>query len=351
MQLGNADASEGEWAVEAIETHAGAKENAVFLVKWKSGDKTWLPYYQITHLNALTEYFELQGIEKIDYLREGTGQPPKDDLQNYIGAVHLFRDCNYKRIPPIAHRPLPVPPSPHLRNHHVLSHQHPTPCLPRPSHPTCQSRVLPAAHERNTGRHSRWATTGIPLVRPGAEGRSSSFHPAIWVPAIRNTVQRASEHDRRLGPPRRCRCSSNHQLTYQPQPFQCRRRGPRGRTVFSPCGPCSRRREGRTAERHAVECCSTKCSEPPFGPAASGAEREVRGIGRQAGDSMPTYAQTTGGTNYGSAARYGNTASCCSAQSHHNYQSPCVNGGNSIRGESGRRVRRQRRFDFSGRRI
>jgi hypothetical protein len=49
--------------VDAIEDHAGSKEDAVFLVRWKSGDKTWLPYYQITHLNMLTEDFELQGID------------------------------------------------------------------------------------------------------------------------------------------------------------------------------------------------------------------------------------------------------------------------------------------------
>jgi hypothetical protein len=90
MQLGDTETMEGEWAVDQIKSHAGTKESAVFLVRWKTGDKTWLPYYQITHLTALTDYFELQGINSIEQLQEGMGQPLKDDLQNYIGALHLF---------------------------------------------------------------------------------------------------------------------------------------------------------------------------------------------------------------------------------------------------------------------
>jgi hypothetical protein len=122
-QLGNADTSEGEWAVDAVETHAGAKENAVFLVRWKSGDKTWLPYYQITHLNALSEYFELQEINGIEYLREGTGRPPKDDLQNYIGEnlqarflpIPIHRHCQRHRTPqPISPKQI------HLSDHQPL---------------------------------------------------------------------------------------------------------------------------------------------------------------------------------------------------------------------------------------
>jgi hypothetical protein len=129
MQLGNMDAK-GEWAVDAIEMHADAKENAVFLVKWKSGDKTWLPYYQITHLNALTEYFELQGIKRIEYLRKGTRCPPKDDIQNYIGALHFFQGCNYKRSPSQTRRSSIFPNSHSSSKHHVLSHQQLAPRIP-----------------------------------------------------------------------------------------------------------------------------------------------------------------------------------------------------------------------------
>ncbi|KAF8231198.1 hypothetical protein L208DRAFT_1470649 [Tricholoma matsutake] len=37
-------------------------------MRWKSGDVTWMPYYQIEHLDALRAYFELLGIEKIHEL-------------------------------------------------------------------------------------------------------------------------------------------------------------------------------------------------------------------------------------------------------------------------------------------
>ena len=74
--------------MEQIETHAGTREDAVFLIRWKMGDKTWLLYYQITHLNVLTDYLELQGVNSIEQLREGAGQPLEDDIQNYIGALH-----------------------------------------------------------------------------------------------------------------------------------------------------------------------------------------------------------------------------------------------------------------------
>jgi len=130
-QLGNSDDTEGEWAVDSIEDHVGAKEDSVFLVKWKSGDRTWLPFYQITHLNALTDYFELQGIDKIEKLQEGTGQLPSDDLQNYIGVLHPFRGCNYKRTPSHASHSHIVSSPPSSPHYHVSSYpQQPTPHIP-----------------------------------------------------------------------------------------------------------------------------------------------------------------------------------------------------------------------------
>jgi hypothetical protein len=56
-------------------------------MEWKSGDITWLPYYQITHLQALTDYLDLYGESKISKLPKGTGQPPQDDPQIFIGVV------------------------------------------------------------------------------------------------------------------------------------------------------------------------------------------------------------------------------------------------------------------------
>src|ERR1700728_3333376 len=54
-----------EWAVSSINTHHGKGADALFELTWKSGDRVWLPYYEISHLDALTQYFEAQGITNI----------------------------------------------------------------------------------------------------------------------------------------------------------------------------------------------------------------------------------------------------------------------------------------------
>ena len=63
-QLGNADSTKGEWAVDKIPGHAGLMGDAVFEICWQSGDTIWLPYYQISHLAALQQYLDVLGIKK-----------------------------------------------------------------------------------------------------------------------------------------------------------------------------------------------------------------------------------------------------------------------------------------------
>ena len=58
--------------------------NATFEIKWKAGDITWLPYYQVTHLQALTDYMDLLGVAKIPH---GQGNPPQDDPQIFINSI------------------------------------------------------------------------------------------------------------------------------------------------------------------------------------------------------------------------------------------------------------------------
>ena len=89
-QIGGDLEADDEWAVDRIILHAGSGTDAVFEIKWKSGDITWLPYYQITHLNALTKYMDLLGISKISTLPQGKGSPPPDDPQVFIGSLSPF---------------------------------------------------------------------------------------------------------------------------------------------------------------------------------------------------------------------------------------------------------------------
>lgn len=76
-----------EWAVDRILSHHGSRTDAIFEILWKSGDVTWLPYYQITHLQALTDYLGLLGVSKIAKLPKGMGRPPLDDPQVFVGAI------------------------------------------------------------------------------------------------------------------------------------------------------------------------------------------------------------------------------------------------------------------------
>ncbi|KAK0474746.1 hypothetical protein IW261DRAFT_1568230 [Armillaria novae-zelandiae] len=68
--------AEAQWKIEHILSHHGAKEQAVFKVKWTTGDVTWLPYDQIIGLGCLKEYLELLGVETIEQLPSGSAVVP-----------------------------------------------------------------------------------------------------------------------------------------------------------------------------------------------------------------------------------------------------------------------------------
>jgi hypothetical protein len=91
-QLGMDSQTDGEWAVDRILSHAGSRTDSVFEIKWRSGDVTWLPYYQITHLQALTDYLELLGVDNISKLAAGKGTPPPDDPQIFLGAITFYQN-------------------------------------------------------------------------------------------------------------------------------------------------------------------------------------------------------------------------------------------------------------------
>jgi len=88
-QIGDGPDIEDEWAVDVIRSHAGSGEHSVFKILWKSGDVTWMPYYQIRHLQALDTYLELMGVEDALKLVAGKGKPPQEDPQVFLGAMSL----------------------------------------------------------------------------------------------------------------------------------------------------------------------------------------------------------------------------------------------------------------------
>ena len=89
-QVGDSPTTEGEWAVECILSHARSRMDSVFEIKRKLGDVTWLPYYQITHLQALMDYLDLLGESDIQKLPKGTSKPPLEDPQLFAGSLSFL---------------------------------------------------------------------------------------------------------------------------------------------------------------------------------------------------------------------------------------------------------------------
>ncbi|KIK91350.1 hypothetical protein PAXRUDRAFT_797952 [Paxillus rubicundulus Ve08.2h10] len=74
MQVANFSKPKPEWAVDKVLAHYGTGKDALFEMRWTTGDITWLSYNQIVHLDALDEYLKLQDVE-------GIRTPPHDNPQ------------------------------------------------------------------------------------------------------------------------------------------------------------------------------------------------------------------------------------------------------------------------------
>jgi hypothetical protein len=88
-QIGEGPDSEDEWAVDLIRSHAGSGEDSIFEILWKSGDVTWMPLYQIQHLQAFETYLESIGVSDASKLLPGKGNPPREDPQVFLGAMSI----------------------------------------------------------------------------------------------------------------------------------------------------------------------------------------------------------------------------------------------------------------------
>ena len=75
-----------EWTVDKILSHQGSHSDAKFEVLWTSGDKTWLPYGEIAHLRALTDYFEILGVNNITQLTDNNIGDALDDDELDVAA-------------------------------------------------------------------------------------------------------------------------------------------------------------------------------------------------------------------------------------------------------------------------
>ncbi|RXW19433.1 hypothetical protein EST38_g6418 [Candolleomyces aberdarensis] len=78
---------ESEWSVDRILSHSGTGRNAMFEVKWRAGDITWLPHDQLDGLEPLRAYLEALDIGNIDNLPMGAGKPLGNDPEAHLGAI------------------------------------------------------------------------------------------------------------------------------------------------------------------------------------------------------------------------------------------------------------------------
>ena len=115
-QFSLGDSSEGEWAVDKIISHSGSKENSIFEILWQASDITWLPYHQISHLNALPVYLDLLGISGISELPKGHIKLPADDPQVFSGQLDVIPIPKHHKVSsqPLYRTKHSTPPIPHL---------------------------------------------------------------------------------------------------------------------------------------------------------------------------------------------------------------------------------------------
>ena len=171
-QLGSEPDTEGEWAVDSILSHSGSNTDSIFEIKWKSGDITWLPYYQITHLQALTDYLDLLGIKNISTLPKGAGQPPREDPQLFLGLVSFS--------------PQPIlPPTTPERKPLKASH--------RPSRPNIPKSTAPSPSHSFTRTYT--IHTDSYNIMPPHRGRSKTKLLGIDHPSFTRTTYLMREPD------------------------------------------------------------------------------------------------------------------------------------------------------------
>jgi hypothetical protein len=97
-QLGNRPKLEEEWAVEEIISHCGMQGDTIFVIKWKTGNITWLPSHEVSHLQAFKNYLDVQGVKQIDQLPPGKGNCLSDNSQIVINLIE-FKPNNTRLQP------------------------------------------------------------------------------------------------------------------------------------------------------------------------------------------------------------------------------------------------------------
>lgn len=180
-----------EWAADKIICHRGSHSDAEFKVQWTAGDQSWLPYEEIAHLKALTDYFEAIGVDGIENLRDvGDGGLSDDDPQVSFGHLAPHRTSRPHRPNPRNH------PSPNHPRTRASRPRQPKPRPTSPRTPRRSQRSVPPARPRRRREHSD-------LHSPRHTCRGSTRRPPVKTP--RNT---SHHHRSRRATPQSAPCLS-----------------------------------------------------------------------------------------------------------------------------------------------
>lgn len=71
-----------EWSIDKIDDHHSKGKDALFELVYKTGDKFWLPYHEVSKLEAMTQYLELIGVKKIKDLPKKVSKVPEIIVSN-----------------------------------------------------------------------------------------------------------------------------------------------------------------------------------------------------------------------------------------------------------------------------
>lgn len=94
-----------EWLVDEVFGHRVGSTGVEFAVRWTAGDTTWEPYANVDELEALDQYFALQGVQSVHDLEPSTRRAPAA-----AAARPRVRRLIHPAVPPRIPRPTPVNP-------------------------------------------------------------------------------------------------------------------------------------------------------------------------------------------------------------------------------------------------
>jgi hypothetical protein len=130
-QLEHGPKIEEEWAVDKILLHHSTKGDIPFKIKWEARNITWLPSYEISHLQVLKNYLDAHGVDDISQLPPGKGNPLVSDPQIFLDCIRfqlstsrlhpeelLKCTANHSFFPESTY-PMSLIPSP-ITNHHLV---------------------------------------------------------------------------------------------------------------------------------------------------------------------------------------------------------------------------------------